>query len=86
MVEPVSRDQILRREQGQGNNNFHCSAAHKQDWQPYPVAPYSDERADRFYIYYVFPSLTRDRNDAYVRWYVRVCMYVCMYDHQILLL
>ena len=40
-VEPVSRDQILRREGGQGNIHFPCSADHVQDWQPYPVDPYS---------------------------------------------
>ena len=38
-VEPVSRDQILRRERGQGNIHFPCSADHEQDWQPYPVDP-----------------------------------------------
>ena len=37
-VEPVSRDQILRRERGQ--TIFPCSADH-QDWETYPVAPYS---------------------------------------------
>ena len=36
-VEPVSRDQILRRERGQGNINFPCSADNVQDWQPYPL-------------------------------------------------
>ena len=40
-AEPVSRDQILRREQGQGNVHFPCSADHEQDWQPYPVDLYS---------------------------------------------
>ena len=31
-AEPVSRDQILRRERGQGNINFPCSSAdHEQD-------------------------------------------------------
>ena len=43
-AEPVSRDQIiLRREQGQGNINFPFLAHHTyvQDWQPYPVDPYS---------------------------------------------
>ena len=40
-VEPVSRDQILRHERGQGNIHFPCSADHVQDWQPYPVDPYS---------------------------------------------
>ena len=41
IAEPVSRDQILRRERGQGNIHFTCSADHEQDWQPYPVGPYS---------------------------------------------
>ena len=40
-AEPVSRDEILRRERGQGNIDFPCSADHVQDWQPYPVDPYS---------------------------------------------
>ena len=40
-AEPVSRDQILRDARGQGNIHFPCSADHEQDWQPYPVDPYS---------------------------------------------
>ena len=42
-AETVSRDQILRHEQRGllGNINFPCSADHEQDWQPYPVDPYS---------------------------------------------
>ena len=40
-AEPVSRDQILRRERGQGNNIFPCLADHEQDWQPYPVDPFT---------------------------------------------
>ena len=36
-AEPVSRDQILRPERGQGNINFPCLAGHEQDWQPYQV-------------------------------------------------
>ena len=42
-AEAVSRDQILRHVvRGQGNIHFPCSADHdKQDWQPYPVDPYS---------------------------------------------
>ena len=40
-AEPVSRDQILRHARGQGDINFPCSADHEQDWQPYPVDPYS---------------------------------------------
>ena len=48
-AEPVSRDQILRRERGQGNVNFPCSADHEQDWQPYPVGPYFSYMCDRTY-------------------------------------
>ena len=40
-AEPISRDQILRRERGQRNIHDPCSAHHEQDWQPYPVDPYS---------------------------------------------
>ena len=40
-AKPVLRDQIFRRERGQGNINVPCSADHVQDWQPYPVDPYS---------------------------------------------
>ena len=40
-AETVSRDQILRHERGQGNIHFSFSADHEQDWQPYPVDPYS---------------------------------------------
>ena len=40
-TEPVSRDQIFRHARGQGNVHFPCSADHEQDWQPYPVGPYS---------------------------------------------
>ena len=39
-AEPVSRDQILRRERGQGNISFPCSADHELDWQSYRVDPY----------------------------------------------
>ena len=30
---------IVRRERGQVNIHFPCSADHKQNWQPYPVDP-----------------------------------------------
>ena len=30
-----------------GKSNFPCSANHEQDWQLYPVDPYSAESADR---------------------------------------
>ena len=40
-AEPVSREQILRRERGQEYIHFPYSADHEQDWQPYPVYLYS---------------------------------------------
>ena len=40
-AEIVSQDQMLRRERGQGNIIVPRSADHEQDWQPYPVDPYS---------------------------------------------
>ena len=50
-AEPVSPDQILRRERGQGNIHFPCSADHEQDWQPYPVDPYSCYICGHTYIH-----------------------------------
>ena len=50
-AEPVSRDQILRHARGQRNVYFPCSADHEQDWQPYPVDPYSAICDDHTYIY-----------------------------------
>ena len=49
--EPVSRHQILRHARGQGNIHFPCSADYDQDWQPYPVYPYSAICDDRTYIH-----------------------------------
>ena len=49
-AEPVSRDQILRHVRGQGNIHFPCSADLEQDWQPYPVDPYSAICDDHTYI------------------------------------
>ena len=50
-AEPVSRDQILRHARGQGNIHFPCSADHEQDWQPYPIDPYSAICDDHTYIH-----------------------------------
>ena len=50
-AEPVSRDQILSHARGQGNIIFPCSADHEQDWQPYPVDPYSAICDDHTYIH-----------------------------------
>ena len=47
--EPVSRDQILRRERGQGNIHFPCSADHELDWKFYPIASYSARYDDHIY-------------------------------------
>ena len=48
----VSRNQILRRERGQGK--FPCLADHEQDWQLYPVDLYSVQvMATHAYIYTV---------------------------------
>ena len=64
-AEPVSRDQILRHARGQGNVHFPCSADHEQDWQPYPVDPYSAICDDHTYIhtyYRVSPEFIGSRN------------------------
>ena len=55
-AEPVSRDQILRHARGQGNVHFPCSADHEQDWQPYPVDPYSAICDDHKYIHTYKPK------------------------------
>ena len=58
---PVSKHQIqpeygdeqadARHARGQGNIHFPCSADHEQDWQPYPVDPYSAICDDHTYIH-----------------------------------
>ena len=50
--EPVSGDQVIRRERGQRKNIFPCPADYGQDWQPYPVDPYFAECADHTYTYF----------------------------------
>ena len=64
-AEPVSPDQILRRARGQGSIHFPGSADHEQDWQPYPVDPYSAICDDHTYIH------------TYIPWYPFVC--VCVF-------
>ena len=68
-AEPVSRDQILRHARGQGNINFPRSADHEQDWQPYPVDPYSAICDDHTYIhtYNKAKFLKATRDDAQLR-------------------
>ena len=50
-AEPVSRDQILRHERGQGKFYFPCLADHDQGWKSYPVDPYSAKRDDHTYLH-----------------------------------
>ena len=49
-----SRDQILRRERRQGKVMFLYLADHEQDWQPYPVDPYSAIVISCGYRYYTY--------------------------------
>ena len=60
-AEPVSRDQLVRREWGQRNINFPGSADHDEDWQPYLVDPYSCYVIDETYDHVpgIFISLTQ---------------------------
>ena len=50
-AEPVSRDQILRRERGRENIDIFCSADPEPDWQPYPVGSISTVTDDHTYMY-----------------------------------
>ena len=82
-AEPVSRDQILRHARGQGNIHFPCSADHEQDWQPYPVDPYSAICDDHTYIhtYALLPSLRQFSSPSEkVQFYcvLCVCVFVCV--------
>ena len=69
-AEPVSRDQIFRRELGQENIHFPCSTDHEQDWQPYPVDPS---------LAIICDEHTYMCNSTTV--YVYVCMYVFIKLH-----
>ena len=55
-AETVSRDQILRHERGQGNIN-------EQDWQPYPVDPYSCYICDHTVCSAIFGALVVSNHD-----------------------
>ena len=66
-AEPVSRDRILRHEHGEGNTHFPCLADHVQDWQPYPVDPYSCYMYDRTIRHPLKKDLqSRDSNSFYL--------------------
>ena len=64
-AEPASRDLILRHERGQGNIRFSRSADHVQDWQPYPVDPYSCYMCDHTYPVAFPKRFTRGCNSAF---------------------
>ena len=51
-AQPVSRDQTLKHARRQGNIHFPSSTDHEQDWQPYPIDPYSAIYDDHTYIQY----------------------------------
>ena len=63
-AETVSQDQILRHERWQGNIIFPCSTDHEQDWQPYPVDPYSCYMCDHTYYIVKRIVLKYDDNSA----------------------
>ena len=72
-AEPVSRDEIVRRQRGQGNVHFPCSADHEQDLQPYPVDPYSAICDDYTYIHtYIHALLYLWERDGRVYTGIRV--------------
>ena len=56
-AKPVSQNKILRHAWGQGITHFPCSADHEQDWQPYPVDPYSAICDDHTYHTFACRSL-----------------------------
>ena len=49
-AKPVSRHHNLRREGGQRKHNFPWLADYEQDWELYPVDPYSAESTEHTYI------------------------------------
>ena len=63
-AEPVSRDEIRRRERGQEYINYPCSADLVQDWQPYPVDPYSCYMCD--HTLHTNNSACRKKRGAYI--------------------
>ena len=70
-AEPVSRDQILKRERGQGNIDFPCSADHEQDWQPYPVDPSLAICDDHAYTYLDYTITRRAQGQYFCTLYIQ---------------
>ena len=63
-AESVSRDQIVRRERGQGNIRFPFSVEHKQDRKPYPVDPFCAICDDHTYIHRRMAAWRKEEVDA----------------------
>ena len=63
---------------GQGNIDFPCSADHEQDWQPYPVDPYSAIRDDHTYTLPspCYSTVAWARPGRYGRWLGWERMYI----------
>ena len=81
-AEPVSRDQILRHARGQGNIHFPCSADHEQDWQPYPVDPYSAICDDHTYIHTYIHTFKADSygNEKLIRKCTKSVFVFCFFQ------
>ena len=85
-AEPISRDQILRHVRGRtGNIYFPCSADREQDWQPYPVDPYSAICDDHTYIHtvhtYIYCNVHPTRHGLqypppYIHTYIHTYQYI----------
>ena len=67
-AEPVSRDQILRRERGPININFPCSTDPEQDWQPSPVHRNSSYIGDHTYVEPVLCTTGKTSSFQPTRW------------------
>ena len=66
---------------GTGEYHFPCSADHEQDWQPYPVDPYSAICDDHTYIHTspvlsTYPLRTNSgcgKEKAHIIWFMMTC-------------
>ena len=66
-AKPVSQDQILRDERGQGYIELPFSADDVQDWQPYPVGPSLAIFDDHTYkVFYQLSSSSRMSSQIYI--------------------
>ena len=90
-AEPVSRDQILRRERGQRIIHFPCSTAdHEQDWQPCPVvraihtniAPHTHTAVVTHMCIYAYYTTTVNRTRMYMSPNKKYTWYINQYKQQ----